>query len=61
MGFKFAGLRDAGTFGLRNFTGDSFGTSALSVGIGGVVVCYVLGLPLILALEGAKAVSRLAV
>ena len=52
---------DAGTFGLGNFTWAAFGTSALSVGIGELVVCYVLGLPLILALERTKAVNRLAV
>lgn len=61
VGFELACLSDAGTFGLGNFTWAAFGTSALSVGIGELVVCYVLGLPLILALERTKAVSRLAV
>ena len=61
VGFELSCLSSAGTFALGNFTWAAFGASALSVGIGELVVCYVLGLPLILALERTKAVSRLAV
>ena len=46
-------------FGKRN-TQEYLLLANLCVGIGELVVCYVLGLPLILALERTKAVSRLA-
>ena len=38
VGFELACLSDAGTFGLGNFTWAAFGTSALSVGIGELVL-----------------------
>ena len=60
VGFELACLSEAGTFGFGNFTWAAFGASALSVGIGELVVCYVLGLPLILALQRTKVMNRLA-
>ena len=60
VGFELACLSEAGTFGLGNFTAAAFGASALSVGIGELVVCYVLGLPLIMLLQHSKALDRLA-
>ena len=60
VGYELACLSQAGTFGFGNFTWAAFGASALSVGIGELVVCYVLGLPLILALQRTKAMDRLA-
>lgn len=59
VGFELACLSEAGTFGFGNFTWAAFGASALSVGIGELVVCYVLGIPLILALRRTKAIDRL--
>ena len=60
VGYELACLSQAGSFGFGNFTWAAFGASALSVGIGELVVCYVLGLPLILALQRTKAMDRLA-
>ena len=60
VGFELACLSQTGTFGFGNFTWAAFGASALSVGIGELVVCYVLGLPLILALQRTKVMNRLA-
>lgn len=60
VGYELACLSQAGTFGFGNFTWAAFGASAISVGIGELVVCYVLGLPLILALQRTKAMDRLA-
>lgn len=59
VGFELACLSNAGTFGFANFTWAAFGASALSVGIGEVVVCYVLGLPLLVALQRTRALDRL--
>ena len=60
VGFVLACLSEAGTFGFGNITWAALGASALSVGIGELVVCYVLGLPLILALQRTKVMNRLA-
>ena len=51
VGFELSCLSSAGTFALGNFTWAAFGASALSVGIGELVICYALGLPLLLALR----------
>lgn len=59
VGFELACLSSAGSFGLGNFTWAAFGASALSVGIGEFVVCYVLGLPLLVALRRVKALDNL--
>ncbi len=59
VGFEIACLSSSGSFGLGNFTWAAFGASALSVGIGEFVVCYVLGLPLLMALRRMKALDNL--
>lgn len=59
VGFELSCLSSAGTFALGNFTWAAFGASALSVGIGELVVCYALGLPLLLALRKTGASQRL--
>ena len=51
VGFELSCLSSAGTFALGNFTWAAFGASALSVGIGELVICYALGLPLLLVLR----------
>lgn len=51
VGLEIACLSDAGVFGWANFSWAAFGAGALSVGLGELVVCYVLGLPLAAALE----------
>lgn len=59
IGLEIACLSDAGGFGFANFSWAAFGGAALSVGLGELVVCYVLGVPLILALKGIKLEERL--
>lgn len=59
VGFELSCLSSAGTFALGNFTWAAFGASALSVGIGEMVICYALGLPLLLALRKTGASQRL--
>ena len=59
VGFELSCLSSAGTFALGNFTWAAFGASALSVGIGELVICYALGLPLLLALRKTGASQRL--
>lgn len=59
VGFELSCLSGAGTFALGNFTWAAFGASALSVGIGELVICYALGLPLLLALRKTGASQRL--
>lgn len=59
VGFEIACLSDAGGFGLANFSLVAFLSGALSVGIGELVVCYVLGLPLIVLLQRTKASEKI--
>ena len=59
VGFELSCLSSAGTFALGNFTWAAFGASALSVGIGELVICYALGLPLLLALRKTGTSQRL--
>ena len=59
VGFELSCLSSAGTFALGNFTWAAFGASALSVGIGELVIYYALGLPLLLALRKTGASQRL--
>ena len=59
VGFELSCLSSAGAFALGNFTWAAFGASALSVGIGELVICYALGLPLLLALRKTGASQRL--
>ena len=51
IGLEIAALSDAGSFSLSFVTFGSFLTNALSVGAGELVVCLVLGIPLILAIK----------
>lgn len=59
VGLEIACLSDAGAFGWERFSWAAFGAGALSVGAGELAVCYLLGLPLILALKRAKVEERL--
>ena len=58
VGFEIACLSSAGTFPLAALPG-RLSALCLSVGIGELVVCYVLGLPLILALQRTKVMNSL--
>lgn len=58
VGLEIACLSEAGGFAWGNFTWAAFGAAALSVGLGELVVCYVLGLPLFIALEKLGASQR---
>lgn len=60
VGFELSCLSSTGVFALGNFTWAAFGASALSVGLGELAICYVLGLPLMLALRRTHALDRLA-
>lgn len=59
IGFEIACLSDAGVFSFGNASFGGFLAGALSVGIGELVVCYALGLPLIGAIERAKLDEKL--
>lgn len=58
VGFEVACLSDAG-FTLANFSWAAFGAGALSVGLGELVICYALGLPLYAALQKAHLADHL--
>lgn len=58
VGLEVACLSEAGVFGWGNFSWAAFGAGALSVGIGQLVVCYCLGLPLLIALDKAQVARR---
>ena len=52
IGFEIACISDAtGSFSFVNFSPLIFGSAALSVGIGELVVCFGLGIPLIFAVR----------
>lgn len=53
IGIEVAGLTDSG-FSASGITFVSFLSSALSVGIGELVVCYALGIPLMIAIRKTK-------
>lgn len=59
VGFEVACLSGAGTFGFGNFTWAAFGAGALSVGLGQLVVCYALGVPLMMALRKTPVAGKL--
>lgn len=59
VGFELSCLSSAGTFTFGNFTWAAYGASALSVGIGELVVCYALGIPLLMLLKRAGAGTKL--
>ena len=54
VGFEVACLADNGTFAFGNLSLAGFIAGAVSVGIGELVVCYVLGVPLMMALRRTK-------
>ena len=47
-------LADNGTFAFGNLSLAGFIAGAVSVGIGELIVCYVLGVPLMMALRRTK-------
>ena len=59
VGFEPSCLSSAGTFASGIFTWPAYGASALSVGIGELVVCYALGIPLLMLLKRAGAGTKL--
>lgn len=59
VGLEIACLSEAGVFSFSHFSWAAFGAGALSVGLGELVVCYALGLPLILALERTEASKKI--
>jgi len=54
VGFEVACLADNGTFAFGNLSLAGFIAGAVSVGIGELIVCYVLGVPLMMALRRTK-------
>lgn len=58
VGLEVSCLSEAGAFAWGNFSWAAFGAGALSVGIGQLCMCYLLGLPLLLCLERNKALGR---
>lgn len=54
VGLEVSCLSEAGAFAWANFSWAAFGAGALSVGLGELVVCYVLGLPLLMALKKSR-------
>ena len=59
VGFGIACLSESGAFSLMNASLPGFLYGALSVGIGELVVCYALGLPLLIAIRRAGVEERL--
>ena len=59
IGWEVSCLSDAGTFSLLYFNPAAFWPNALSVGVGELVVCCVLGLALIVALRKSGADRRI--
>ncbi len=51
VGLEVSCLSQSGVFAWENFSWAAFGAGALSVGLGELAVCYVLGLPLLLLLK----------
>ncbi len=51
VGLEVSCLSQAGTFAWSNFSLAAFGAGAFSVGIGELAVCFLLGLPLMAAME----------
>lgn len=54
VGFEIACLSEAGTFSFGNASLAGFLAGAVSVGLGELVVCFALGIPLMLALRRTK-------
>ena len=60
VGLEVSCLSSIGAFAWQNFSWAAYGASALSVGVGELVVCLVLGLPLFVLLQRAGLQKRLA-
>ncbi len=58
VGFELICLSDSGSFSFANCNMAIFVPTALSVGIGELVVLVVLGIPLILALKKNRALEK---
>jgi len=54
VGLEIACLSDAGVFSFGNASWGGFFAGAISVGLGQLVVCYALGIPLFLAIRRSK-------
>ncbi|MFR7551762.1 MAG: QueT transporter family protein [Acutalibacteraceae bacterium] len=54
VGFEVSCLSDAGVFGFGNASLAGFAAGAVSVGVGELVVCYALGIPLMLAIRRTR-------
>lgn len=59
VGFEVSCLSEAGAFAWSNFSLPAFAAGALSVGLGELVVCTVLGYPLMLALQKTPLAQRM--
>ena len=59
VGFEIACLSESGTFSFLNASLPGFLYGALSVGIGELIVCYALGLPLLIAVQRSGLEERL--
>lgn len=55
VGVEIACLSEAGAFSWGNFSWSAFAAGALSVGLGELAVCVILGVPLMLALGRMRA------
>lgn len=58
VGLEVSCLSEAGAFSWGNFSPAAFGAGALSVGLGELAVCTVLGYPLMIALVKTQAAER---
>lgn len=59
VGLEVSCLSQAGAFAWSNFSLAAFATGAFSVGIGELTVCFLLGLPLMAAMEKTGLARRL--
>lgn len=59
IGWEVSCLSEAGSFAFSNFSPAAFWPNALSVGLGELVVCCVLGLALIIALQKSGADKKI--
>ncbi len=58
VGLELSFFSEAGAFSFANFSPVAFAAGALSVGLGELVVCYGLGLPLIIVLQKMRLFDR---
>lgn len=59
IGFEIACFSGAGEFGFSNFTAAAFVASGLSVGLGELIICYGLGIPLMIVVQRLELEKRL--